>query len=252
MPRLLKQIVIAFIFFIVVGFIIYLSFFKDSALLPPPQAVIQPPQIVSERLFRIKNFDYDFLAEIKNPNVDFGATDVFYELSLFDQNNELVSVRRGSLNLLPGQIRYEVIASITVDRELAKAVFKITNADWQKTREFIPQSLFSLRSQEYLLIEPPEQGFSKLKGILFNNSNFDFDRVDIHIILFDGNNQPVAVNKTDIRTFLAKTERFFEVKWPESFGGDIRRLEINAYTDVFKNDNFIKEYGTQEKFQKFY
>ena len=60
------------------------------------------------------------------------------------------------------------------------------------------------------------------------------------------------MNRTDIRTFLAKTDRFFEVKWLDQFSGSVSRVEINAYTDVFKSENFIREHGTQEKFQRFY
>lgn len=253
MSRLSKQIIIAAVFFIIVGLIIYFSFVKN-ALEPttPPAVSIQPLEISSQKLLKVSNLDYDFLVEIRNPNTDFGAAEVSYELNLFGQNGELVALKSGSISLLPGQTRYEIISSLIVDREIFNAVFRVSNASWEKLSQFIPQNLFLVKNQEYLKIKPPEQGYSKLKGTLFNNSNFDFDRVDIHIVLFDGAGIPIAVNKTDVRTFLAKTDRFFEVKWLNSFSGLVARVEINAYTNVFQNKNFIKVYGTQEKFQKFY
>ncbi len=255
MPRFLKQLIIFFIFIFIIGSVVYFFFIKESpepTPSPTPEAeLIEPPQIISQHLLKVGNLDYDFLVQIKNPNTDFGATDVFYELKLFGQDNELLGIRNGSINLLPGQTRYEIISPLKTDREVANTSFKITNANWQKLKEFIPQSLFLVKNEEYLKT-PLEPGFSKLRATLHNNSNFDFDRVDIHIVLFDGNGKPIAVNKTDVRTFLSGTDRFFEVKWLEQFSGEVNRAEIDAYTDVFKNSNFIKEHGTQEEFQKFY
>ncbi|TSC90509.1 MAG: hypothetical protein G01um10142_425 [Parcubacteria group bacterium Gr01-1014_2] len=72
------------------------------------------------------------------------------------------------------------------------------------------------------------------------------------MVLLGENDKVLAVNKTDIRTFLARTDRFFEVRWLKLFKGEVRRVEIEAHTDVFKNENFINKYGTQENFQKLY
>lgn len=252
MPRLLKQVIIAFVFFLIIGSITYFYSIKDFPEPTPAPLIFQTLKVISEHLFKVGDLDYDFLIEIKNPNTEFGATDVFYELNLFDRASELITVKRGAINFLPGQTRYEIISPIIVDREISNAEFKIISVSWQKLKEYIPQSLFSVKNQEYSQVKLPEQGFSKLIGTLANNSNFDFDRVDIYIVLFNELNSPIAVQRTDIRTFLAKTDRFFEVKWSKSFNGRVIRIETDAYTNVFKNENFIKEYGTQEKFQKFY
>lgn len=250
MKRLLKQIVIAVIFFIIIGSVVYFSFINDSANpTPTPSVFIQPLEIISQNILKVADLDYDFLVEIKNPNLDFGASSVFYEASIFGRGGGLSDVLSGFINLLPGQTRYEIISPIKFNQEISNVVFKITNVDWQKLKEYIPQSLFLVKNQEYL---EPGQGFPRLRATLFNDSNFDFDRVDVYVVLFGENDKILAVNKTDIRTFLARTDRFFEVRWLKSFEGEVRRMEIEAYTDVFKNENFIKQHGTQENFQKFY
>lgn len=251
MPRLLKQIIIAVAFFIIIGSIVYLSFMRDAfEPMVQPTVLIQPPLILSQRLLKVKDFDYDFLVEVRNPNPDFGATIVSYKLDLFGRSGELIAMKTGSINLLPGQTRYEIVSPIIVDKEISNAEFKIIDAAWERLKEFIPQSLFLVKNQEYAFL-PAGQG-SRLKATLSNNSNFDFDRVDVHVILFNEENDVLAVSRTDIRTFLAKTDRFFEVKWSPRFSGSVSRMEINAYTDVFKSENFIREHGTQEKFQRFY
>lgn len=249
MPRLLKQIIIVAIFFIIIGSIVYFSFIKNSIEpSPTPSVFIQPLEIISQNILRVADLDYDFLIKIKNPNLDFGATNISYEVSIFGKDGNLIDVKRGSINLLPGQTRYEIISSIKYNQEISNIVFKTTNADWQKLKDYIPESLFLVKNQEYLELG---QEYPKLRGTLFNNSNFDFDRVDVYIVLFGENNRVLAVNKTDIRTFLARTDRFFEVRWLKLFKDEVRQVQIEAYTDVFRNENFIKEYGTQENFQKF-
>ena len=61
-----------------------------------------------------------------------------------------------------------------------------------------------------------------------------------------------GVGKTDIRTFVAKSERGFNVAWPFALSRNVARQDVEASTNLFENSNFIKSYGSPEKFQKFY
>lgn len=252
MPRLLKQIIIALIFFAAVGSTVYFFSMKGAPFAAPsPTVSISPLLTTSQKLLRVGDRDYDFVAEVKNPNLDFGAAGVFYELNLFDSGNRSIFAKKGEMSLLPGQSRFEIISPIKTGAEISRAEFKITSVTWERLKDFIPQNLFSIKNQEYSLL-PQGQGFSRFRGILFNNSNFDFDRVDIFVVLYDTGGGILAVNKTDARTMLAKTERFFEVKWLDPFKEGVLRIEVSAHTDIFKNSNFLKEHGTEERFQNFY
>lgn len=252
MLRLLKQAIIALVFLSALGSVIYLSFFRGfEEPLPTPQISVKPLEILASRLLKVSDFDYDFLVEIKNPNTDLGAAEVFFELRLLDGDGQFIAVKTGSMSLLPGQTRYEIISPIITEKEIFRTEFKITNISWERLRSFIPQNLFLIKNKDYASL-PSEQGFFRLRATVFNNSNFDFDRVDVSVVLFDSNNEAVAVNRTDIRTFIKGTNRFFEVMWPNEFQGKVDRVEINAHTDVFNNANFIRDHGTQEKFQRFY
>ncbi|OHB16781.1 MAG: hypothetical protein A2913_02375 [Parcubacteria group bacterium RIFCSPLOWO2_01_FULL_40_65] len=248
MKRILKQIFIAAIFFTIISSISYLFYIKDS-IEPTPAPLVSIPslEIISQNILKVADLDYDFLVKIKNPNLDFGAGNASYEVSIFSRDNNLINILSGSISLLPGQTRYEIISSIKYNQEISDIVFKITDVNWQKLKEYIPQSLFLVKNQELALDQSP-----RLRATLSNNSNFDFDRADVYAVLFGENDKVLAVNKTDIRTFLSGTDRFFEVRWLKPFEGEVRRVEINAYTDMFKNENFIKQHGIQENFQRFY
>lgn len=212
---------------------------------------LEPLKISDQKLIKIENFDYDYFVKIKNPNFDYGADEVVYDAKFFNNNNQVVIQKIGSLFLMPGQERFEVISPIRVKQQIASSSFEIKSVNWKKLKSFIPQSLFLVKQQEFVLL-PPNEGFAKVKATILNNSNFDFDKVDIFVVLYDKDDNILAVNRTNIRTFLSKTNRFFEVKWAKPFLGQVKRIEIQANTNVFKNENFIDEFGTQEHFQKFY
>lgn len=251
--RLLKQILIALIFFLIVAVPVYFGFFsKEAEPLTSLTPSITPPIVVLEKLFKVDSLDYDFLAEIRNPNVNFGASSVIYHLRLFDSAGQTIFEKTGSTFLLPGQTRYEIISPIRLEAEAVGFDFRIIEADWQLIDEFVLPGLLSVKNLDYSDIKAPEQGFSKINGSVSNNSNFDFDKVDVYAVLFDERNVPIAVSRTDIRTFLSKTERFFEIKWFKPFKDEVSRFEVNPYSNVLRNENFIKEHGTQERFQKFY
>lgn len=248
MLRLLKQIIIALIFFALVGSAVYFFLTEDTPLPSPSPAVSVSPLLVNtQKLIKVGELDYDFLAEIKNPNFDFGASQAVYELNLFDSGGNPILTKKGSATLLPGQSGFEIVSPIKTEVEVSRAEFKIIDVTWERLSEFIPQNLFLVRNQEY--------SGAKFRGTLHNNSNFDFDRVDIFVVLYDPNNNAIAANKTDIRTMLARTDRYFEVLLSALDSVVLERegtIEVSARTDVFKNGNFIKEHGTQEKFQRFY
>ena len=249
--RILKQTVIASVFFIVIAVPVYFRFF-DRPAAPPPAPAIGPPEILLQKLFKVDEFDYDFLVQIRNPNVYFGASNVVYEFRLFDAAGQTVFAKKGATFLLPGQTRHEIISPLRPAASAAGFDFRVIEADWQKADQFVSPGLLSVKNQPYSEVKEPERGYSKISGSISNDSNFDFEKVDVYVVLFDDRNDPIAVGKTDIRTMLAKTERFFEVKWFKPFAGSVSGLEINPYTNVLRNDNFIKEHGGQEKFQKFY
>lgn len=207
------------------------------------EPAIMPIEVLSTRVFTISisNGDFDFVAKLYNPNTSYGASRVEYSIDSFDYH--------GFTYILPGQTKYVILTSLKkspIKKESTALV--INSAQWEKLD--IPNNdvNFILRRKDY---HPTQRG-AELDAALFNDSNFDFDKVDVAVILFDDAGNIVGVNKTDIRTFVSKSERGFNVAWPFVLSGNAVRQEIEASTNLFENSNFIKSYGSQEKFQKFY
>jgi len=221
------------------------------------EPAIVPLNVVSQKLIEVRPGDYDFVAQINNPNSFYGASLVRYNLNLITEGRTSLN-RSGTFYVLPGQTRFVIIPGIRVDGALSGASIDITEVEWEKVESFENIS-FSVQRKSYVVTN--RNGvFSELEAVILNNSDFDFDKVEVGVILFSqpeanqpsaGTDDVVAVNRTDIRTFLSRTERGFKVSWPTEFPESVRQ-DIEVLTNVFENANFIRRYGTQERFQKYY
>lgn len=269
--RVEKQIVIGLIFILVIGGIGY-GFIDYFFIIEPTcfdgirngkeegvdcsflvcgvacEPEILPLNIISQRLIEIKENDYDFVARINNPNSFFGASLVRYKLNIRENDGTILD-NSGTFYILPGQTRFLIVPGIRTANGAAAVSIDITEIEWEKVEAF-GNINFSVQRKSYSVID--QNGvFSELEAVILNDSDFDFDKVEVEVILFDENNEIIAVNRTDIRTFLSRTERHFKASWPVELPETIRQ-DIELLTNVFENSNFIKRYGTQERFKKYY
>lgn len=209
------------------------------------EPAIVPLSVVSQKLIEVRPGDYDFIAQINNPNSLFGTSRARYTINF----SEAIPDRSGTFYILPGQTRFIIISGIRSDSTLTNATIDITEVEWQKVETFDNIS-FPIQRKSYTVVD--KNGvFSEFEAVVLNNSDFNFDKVEVGVILFNDKGEIIAVNRTDIRTFLSKTERSFKVTWPATLPTAARQ-DVEVLTNVFENSNFIKRYGTQERFQKYY
>jgi hypothetical protein len=254
--RIIKQIIFLVVFLLIVGGIGFggYTIFKTSAPTPTPtpEISLNSISILSTQLINVENNDYDFLAKVINPNTDYGSPDVEYEISFFNMSGVEVGQKTDVFYILPGQTKYIINSPLKFGEPIARGEMRIRSVEWQKM-DPTAQNNISLvaRNYSYNLVSDPGV-FSKIGGQIFNNSDFDLGQVGVFAILYDSSDKPIAVGKTEILTFLAKTNRGFETSWYVPFVGEVIRQEVDAYTNVFENSNFLKSYGGSEKFQQFY
>lgn len=210
---------------------------------------VLPLQVADERVFKVRDGEYDFLAAIRNDNLIYGAVKVPYTIEFTDGQGSVITRESGSLYVLPGQTRYLVRTSVRVAGQVAEAHVKLGMITWTKLNTSDLKIDFPLRRESFTSGQTPGAAH-EYEAIIANNSDFDFAKVDISIILRDAAGQIVGVNMTDVRTLESRQERYFKVTWPTSIGSDLR-AQVEGTTNVFENSNFIKRYGTQEQFQKF-
>jgi hypothetical protein len=256
--RITKQILVLVVFLLIVGgvgFGAYAVFRIPSQTptpTPNPTINLSPISILSTKLLNVQNNDYDFLAKVTNPNTEWGSAEVDYSIAFVGVSGNLISQKTDSFYILPGQTKYIINSPLEFNEQVASAEMIIKSVEWQQMNS---QSIndVSLIPRNYSYNISSEAGiFSRVGGQVFNNSNFDLGQVSVLVLLFDESNNPIAVNKTEILTFLAKTTRGFETTWYSPFVGKVGPIEIDAYTNIFQNSNFIREYGGTAKFQQLY
>jgi len=214
------------------------------------EPALMPIEVKSSNLLKVRSGDYDYVAELLNPNRQYGASMASYELILLDKNNQEVAKRNGNFYILPGQQRYLIVTAVESVKEAMSAKLKITSAQWEKLNS-LEGIDFSVKNKTYNVLRGGAS--SELKGVVLNNSDFDFAQIDIGIVLFNDDNKISAVNKTDVRTLLSHTERAFDVVWPFLISGKVTKIDVESSTNLYDNLNYIKRYGSPtEKFQKYY
>lgn len=213
------------------------------------EPAILPLNVLYQKLIEVGSGDYDFVAQVYNPNPLFAASRVKYELNIAGKGIGSLQ-KAGTFYVLPGQTRYIIVPNIRNNDKLTDSTFEIKEIDWGKFQSFEGIS-FPVQRKNYTVVNK-NGTFSELEAIVLNSSDFDFDKVEVGVILFSNGNNIVAINKTDIRTFLSRTERYFKVSWPVGLPANVARQDVEVVTNVFENSNFIKRYGTQERFQKYY
>ena len=85
-------------------------------------------------------------------------------------------------------------------------------------------------------------------GVTENASKYSFRTVDINVVIYGINNKPIAVGKTDQLDMLGGDGWEFRIFWREPFLGDIDYIDYEAQTNVFDTENFMKDFGTGEKY----
>jgi hypothetical protein len=214
------------------------------------EPTIVPLEVISQKLIKAGEGEYDFVAQVRNPNTLHGATNVSYEINLKTKDGSPLDVIRGTFYILPVQTKYLVKTPIRRAEEGITSEFVLKDATWHTVSVADLGIDFPLIGEQHGAVSLPGVKY-QVEGTLSNTSDFNFDQVDVLVFLQDEQGEIQAITTTTINTFLSDTLRYFKVVWPEEVSGSGLVPQVQAGTNVFNNSNFIRRYGTQEKFQRF-
>ena len=213
------------------------------------QACVAPVQaLVVQNIQLVKTpvGDFDMAALVYNPNVDYGTDAVGYDLVITDSAGQEVSRQTSSFYILPGQTKYIIQTSLRNIPDGVSAQLQIKSVNWQKVAT--AQDIVFVITREATTPAPNQTTY---QAVITNNTNFDFDTIDVSMVVTDSTGAIIATNRTNFQTFLSQTDRSIKVTWPFVLPADAR-IQTEVNTNVFNNANFLKRNGTQEKFQQYY
>ena len=193
---------------------------------------------------------YDFYAQIANPNAVFGSKKFDYAINFKDSSGNILTSRNGSGFILPGERKYIVENGLDAPDSQISADFKIINSEWVQLTEYYERPDLKIINKNYSEISGGTD-FAEARGLLKNNSPYDFETIKIQVILKDENGGILALNSTQMKTVKAGEERDFRAFWPSRFPGAASNMVVQAEVNVFDSDAFSKNFYPSYQFQQY-
>jgi hypothetical protein len=193
----------------------------------------------------------DVAAKIKNPNQNYGSVKVPYYFKLYDSNDNLAAEYSGDTYIFPNQTKHIIQPRIKASGNISRTEFSLGEINWQEAAD-LPSLQLAILQKEYKQFSAEENIFSQLKAVLVNKTNFDFDKIDIDILLYDANHKLLNIGHTELYTFLTRQEREFIFNWFKEFEGQVALLEIEPETNLFNPENYLSILPDEiERFQSY-
>lgn len=240
--RIIKQIFIGSIFLTILALIGFFSYwiFKPAPLPPgesAPLETFQNPEILWVKFFQLNSNTYDLAARIKNHNLEHGAPFLRYTFNLFDKDNNLIKKVQDKNYFLPGEEKYLIKNRVESSQVPVKITLSFEKIEWQilPKEQKIETDFFIIHKELKILKE--ENNFAEATGILVNKTNYNFASIQITVVLYDFDNQLVAVNRTELSEVHSREERLIKVIWREQFPEKIKAVDAEAYTNLFSKEN---------------
>ncbi len=218
-------------------------------LLPPADLNIQ---ILDQAIIKTGSEKSDIAIKVKNSDPDWGIKELKYSFvfSYSDSGNAEQKKFEGVTYILPNEEKYIVYLGAEGIGDYSDFDVMLEPVTWRKLTRFNEPEL----DVKNIVSSVSDDGVSKYKvsANITNNSDYDFERVDVFVVLRNKDGKIVGVNATNINAFLRSTRRDVIVQWYGKIDGAVSKTEFYVEADVFSSENFINRFGQdKEIYQQF-
>ena len=105
-----------------------------------PEDIRKPLEILLEDFIPTIDDNYDLMAEIRNPNKDWGIESINYRFNLYDRNEELIGFKEGSTYVLPQETKYIIdqkFYSTTIPKKIELELLRVLDEVESKWETFV-------------------------------------------------------------------------------------------------------------------
>lgn len=167
------------------------------------------------------------LAEIYNPNLNFGAQTFSYQFNVIGPFGPLKTIK-GESFIYPGEIKYLIEPSLKINlQDVSRVELKIDKDSilWQSEKELV-KPLLTTRSVKTEVVNQE----IKVEGYIKNENPLLISKIKIIAVLFDRQNEILNASFTTIADLKGLTEGFFSIGLPK--GNWTEQLDLNR-TKIF-------------------
>lgn len=193
---------------------------------------------------------YDLVANIENPNSNWGAQYLSYKFSLYNKDNKLITTAEGKDYIEPADKSKYIIKHIDDIREKPQsAKLDLSSIVWKDLPTFIPKPKFNILYKTFNA-DSPNNIYAD--GTLENTSHYGLNTVYVRVIVTNGTNEIIGAAYTTLDTVDAGEKRYFKVEFGNIVKDKSTNVNANFYveTNVLDPDNFMrKSYPEPTNFQ---
>ncbi len=171
----------------------------------------EPLAVFWTRIIPVGERQYDFAAEIKNPNLALGGT-FLYTFKIFDNTGFLLTERKGRSFIYPGETAHLIENFFATERTVDRIDLAIQNAAFTLSKDTEPD----LIGRGTYTIQTGGQGkqMSRVTALLVNRTLEDQKNIMVNVLLYDKDGNVVGVNKTVVDALASGVSVPLEFVWP--------------------------------------
>ena len=179
------------------------------------------------QLSQVKFFPADnqtvIMAEIKNPNFNYGADSFDYTITIYPVRNEIsngvygtstakIQTITGSSFIYSGETKY-ILEPVEVDsKNISNVKISFSNPNWKSAKDF-PKPEIQLRETN---IEPAATRGLIINGSMANTNAFSLSKIRIIAFLFNSFGVQISASKTEMENVSAFQEKSFQINFPKN------------------------------------
>lgn len=199
------------------------------------QNIFLPPKIVwgGAKFEKISNGVYNFASLIINQNVDAGAVDVPYKISIYDESGLMIKEQFGKVTLYPHRSSLAFNPLVNLDKSIPfKATFEFTSPPvWYRAVDELDKLV--VLDKKYT----EDNDSSSLEVVLENRGLFPYKNIDVAVVLSDINGNTIGFSRTNIDNLNSKNSReTASYTWPINRNNKVTSIDVLPIIDpVFLN-----------------
>lgn len=150
------------------------------------------------------------IAEIRNPNTDFGAERFDYSINFYDRSGSRIRALKGVSFIYPGEIKIIAEPAIVLSfNQIARGEILIENISWLPVKDFQRPDV-QVRD---LQTKKTKDG-AVVSGLVFNGNPYLLSRVVVSAVVFNNLGFRLGVSKTTLQDIQPSEQRFFSISIP--------------------------------------
>ena len=167
---------------------------------------------------------YNALVYIENQNLNAGLKNISYEFKFYDQNNILITERKGSTDVSQGGSSFIFEPAVDMKGFVPyRTTFKFTEEQvFYKENSNISKVFIAAEDKKLRDLDTNP----KLQVVLSNESSLDLDNLEVVAILYDTEGNAIGFSKSFVESFPKNKKKKVFFTWLKPFGTEITKIEI--------------------------